>query len=257
MDLNIDNNQQPQLNNGGVNNNQNPMNAALGGNAGKGCFGMSKLGCAGIAAIAALIIWGIVSYNGFVKQEQNVKESWSQVENQYQRRADLIKNVAASVKAYAKHEQGTFKDVTNARARTNQQVDDQISNQMQAVEASADSLMNVKVDPNNKASMQNFINAQDKITEQARLAINVVHEAYPELKASELFKDMQTQLEGSENRVSVARKDFLQKAKEYNTAIKVVPGVIIAKICGFQERPYFEAQEGADKAPDVGSILND
>lgn len=237
-------------------NNPNNVNNLSAGKAAKGCFGLSTAAIIGIVALGAIVLWAISGYNGFVNQQQEVEKSWSQVENQYQRRADLIKNIASSVKAYAKHEQGTFQGVTNARARTNQQ-DDQISNQMQAVEASADSLKNVKVDPNSKESMQNFINAQDQIAKQAQLAINVVHEAYPELKANELFQDMQTQLEGTENRVTVARKDFLDRAKEYNTSIKVFPGVILAKIFGFQERPYFEAQEGADKAPDVGKILED
>ena len=147
-------------------NNPNPMNAALGGKAGKGCFGMSTMGCVGIAIIAALAMWAYSFYNGMVTQEEEVKTAWSQVENQYQRRIDLIKNVAASAKKYAKHEQGTFQGVTNARARTN--VGDQADQQMQAVAATADSLASVKMDPNNAQSMQAYAAAQDKMLEQQR-----------------------------------------------------------------------------------------
>lgn len=254
MDLNVDNNQQPQVNNGGVNNNQNPMNAALGGNAAKGCFGMSKMGCIGLALLAAIAVWAYSSYNGFVTQEEEVKTAWSQVENQYQRRIDLIKNVAASANKYAKHEQGTFQGVTNARARTN--MTDQADQQMQAVAATADSLSKVKMDPNDANSMQAYAAAQDKMLEQARLAINVVHEAYPELKADKLFENLQVQLEGTENRVATERKKFNETAQRYNTNIRRFPGNVMAKIFGFTERPYFAAQEGADKAPDVNSMFD-
>jgi LemA protein len=236
-------------------NNPNPMNAALGGKAGKGCFGMSTMGCVGIAIIAALAMWAYSFYNGMVTQEEEVKTAWSQVENQYQRRIDLIKNVAASAKKYAKHEQGTFQGVTNARARTN--VGDQADQQMQAVAATADSLASVKMDPNNAQSMQAYAAAQDKMLEQARLAINVVHEAYPELKADKLFENLQVQLEGTENRVATERKKFNETAQKYNTNIRRFPGNILAKVFGFNERPYFAAQEGADKAPDLDTMLDD
>ena len=187
MSLNTNNTQEPQVNNGGVNNNQNPMNAALGGNAGKGCFGLGKLGCAGIAILAALAMWVYSGYNGLVTQEEEVKTAWSQVENQYQRRIDLIKNVAASAKKYANTEKEIQLGTANARAHNNTAAN--ADQQMQAVAATADSLANVKMDPNDAKSMQSYAAAQDKMLEQARLAINVVHEAYPELKSDKLFEN--------------------------------------------------------------------
>ena len=236
-------------------NNVNPVNNLSAGGAAKGCFGMGKMGCALIAIVAALAMWAYSGYNGLVTQEEEVKTAWSQVENQYQRRIDLIKNVAASAKKYAKHENETFQGVTNARARTN--VGQQADQQMQAVAATADSLANIKMDPNNAQSMQAYAAAQDKMLEQARLAINVVHEAYPELKADKLFENLQVQLEGTENRVATERKKFNETAREYNTNIRKFPKNILAKFFGFNERPYFAAQEGADKAPDLDNILND
>ena len=233
-----------------VNNpNVNPVNNAMGGNAAKGCFGLGKMGCIGIAVLAALAMWVYSGYNGLVTQEEEVKTAWSQVENQYQRRIDLIKNVAASAKKYAKHEQGTFQGVTNAGEQADQQ--------MQAVAATADSLANVKMDPNNAQSMQQYAAAQDKMLEQARLAINVVHEAYPELKADKLFENLQVQLEGTENRVATERKKFNETAQSYNTNIRKFPGNILAKVFGFNERPYFAAQEGADKAPDLDTMFDE
>ena len=255
MSLNIDNNQQPQANNGGVNNNQNPMNAALGGNAAKGCFGLSKAAILGIVVLLVLGYWAKRTYNGFVAQEENVKTAWSQVENQYQRRIDLIKNVAASAKKYANTEKEIQLGTANARAHNNTTAN--ADQQMQAVAATADSLANVKMDPNDAASMQSYAAAQDKMLEQARLAINVVHEAYPELKSDKLFENLQVQLEGTENRIATERKKFNETAQGYNTNIRKFPGNILAKFFGFNERPYFQSQEGADKAPDVDSMLND
>ncbi len=228
-------------------NNGNPLNAALGGNAAKGCFGMGKMGCIGIAVLAALAMWVYSFYNGMVTQEEEVKTAWSQVENQYQRRIDLIKNVAASAKKYANTEKEIQLGTANARAHNNTTAN--ADQQMQAVAATADSLANVKMDPNDAASMQSYAAAQDKMLEQARLAINVVHEAYPELKSDKLFENLQVQLEGTEN--------LNETAQNYNTNIRKFPGNILAKFFGFNERPYFAAQEGADKAPDVDSMLND
>ena len=158
MSLNTNNTQEPQVNNGGVNNNQNPMNAALGGNAGKGCFGLGKLGCAGIAILAALAMWVYSGYNGLVTQEEEVKTAWSQVENQYQRRIDLIKNVAASAKKYANTEKEIQLGTANARAHNNTAAN--ADQQMQAVAATADSLANVKMDPNDAKSLQQYAAAQ-------------------------------------------------------------------------------------------------
>ena len=180
-------------------------------------------------------------------QEEEVKTAWSQVENQYQRRIDLIKNVAASAKKYANTEKEIQLGTANARAH----------NQMQAVEATADSLSKVKVDPSDAKSLQQYAAAQDKMLKDAQLAINVVHEAYPELKSDKLFENLQVQLEGTENRVATERKKFNETAKEFNISIRKFPKNILAGIFGFKERAYFSAQEGADKAPDLESVLND
>ena len=105
--------------------------------------------------------------------------------------------------------------------------------------------------------MQQYAAAQDKMLEQARLAFNVVHEAYPELKADKLFENLQVQLEGTENRVATERKKFNETAQSYNTNIRKFPGNILAKVFGFNERPYFAAQEGADKAPDLDTMFDE
>ena len=235
-------------------NNPNPVNNLSAGKAAKGCFGLGTAGGILVALAAVIAIWAYTGYNGLVTQEEEVKTAWSQVENQYQRRIDLIKNVAARAKKYANTEKEIQLGTANARAHNNTASADQ---QMQAVAATADSLSKVKVDPNDAKSLQSYAAAQDKMLEQARLAINVVHEAYPELKSDKLFENLQVQLEGTENRVATERKKFNETAKEYNITIRRFPKNILANIFGFKERAYFEAQEGADKAPDVDSMLND
>ena len=253
MALNFDNNQQPLDNNGGVNNNQNPMNAALGGNAAKGCFGLSKAAILGIVVLLALGGWACSTRNGFVNQEKEVEAGWSEVENTYQRRADLYKTIAANVKKYDKHERETYQGVTNARAGKLQESDQQ----MQAVTTMADSLNAVKADPNDLNAMKEYINAQNKLKDQLSLAINVVHEAYPDLKAEDLHKDFQVQMEGTENRITNARREYIKKAKEYNRDIELFPGMIVAKLFNFAPKPFFEADEGSKKVPDVAEMLED
>ena len=162
--------------------------------------------------------------------------------------------MAASAKKYANTEKEIQLGTANARAHNNTASADQ---QMQAVAATADSLSKVKMDPNDAKSLQQYAAAQDKMLEQARLAINVVHEAYPELKSDKLFENLQVQLEGTENRVATERKKFNETAKEYNISIRRFPKNILANIFGFKERAYFAAQEGADKAPVLESVLND
>ena len=235
-------------------NNPNPVNNLSAGKAAKGCLGLGTTG--GILILLAVILgfWVYSGYNGLVTQEEEVKTAWSQVENQYQRRIDLIKNVAASAKKYANTEKEIQLGTANARAHNNTASADQ---QMQAVAATADSLSKVKMDPNDAKSLQQYAAAQDKMLEQARLAINVVHEAYPELKSDKLFENLQVQLEGTENRVATERKKFNETAKEYNISIRRFPKNILANIFGFKERAYFAAQEGADKAPVLESVLND
>ena len=183
-----------------------------------------------IVVIGAIAIWLISSYNGMVKMDEEVSSAWSNVENQYQRRADLIPNLVNVVKGYASHEKETFEAVVSARSKATQ----------------------VTVDPENLTpeKLQEYQKAQGEVgaTLGRLLAIT---ESYPELKAHENFKELQAQLEGTENRISVERRNFNEIARTYNSAIRTFPRSIIAGMFGFEKRPYFEAEEGANKAPEV------
>lgn len=183
-----------------------------------------------IAVLAVLVIWGIVAYNGLVTTEEKVSSTWADVETQYQRRSDLILNLVKTVKGYATHEQSTLEGVVAARAQATQ----------------------VKVDPENLTpeAIAKYQKAQGEIG-SALGRLLAITENYPELKANQNFLELQAQLEGTENRISVARKNFNDVAKEYNTTIRRFPKSIIAGLFGFEKRPYFEAQEGAEVAPKV------
>jgi LemA protein len=182
----------------------------------------------GILAIIAL--WVANVYNNFVSLDEEVTSSWAQVENQYQRRADLVPNLVATVKGYAAHEQETLQGVVDARAKATQ----------------------ITIDPATATPEQlaAFQSAQGELS-QALGRLLAVAENYPDLKANENFRDLQAQLEGTENRITIARQLFNDKAREYNTAIRRFPNNIIAGFCGFEKKPYFEAEEGAQKAPKV------
>lgn len=247
----VENNQNsnPQNNNAGANNQNNANKASLGGTA-KGCFGLSKTVVILIALALLLGGYACSKRNTFVKQQTAVDASWSKVETQYQRRSDLYTTIAANVKKYDQHESGTFQNVTNARAGVAQQ-------QMQAVADSAQALKNVKIDPNDEQAMKNYLNSQKKLSDQFNMAINVVHEAYPDLKAEDLHKDFQHQMEGTENRISTARQDYIDKVKEYNQDIQLFPGNIVANIFGFKAKPFYTADEGTSKVPDLEKMLND
>ena len=195
------------------------------------------LGCgilAGVLVIISiiLVVYGIGSYNRMVKLDEAVKEKWSQVENVYQRRLDLIPNLVETVKGYAAHEKETFQAVTEARAKAGG---------------------TVKLGPetlNNPELFQKFQQAQTALS-SALQRLMVVVERYPELKANENFLRFQSQLEGTENRITVERRRFNEVARQYNIYIKQFPKVILARMFGFNEKPYFKAQEGADTAPKV------
>lgn len=220
-------NQGGQGSNFDIKNGMNGLNMGnLTGKLGKGCSG---LGCL-IAALAALVIWGISTYNGLVNDQQEVEKAWANVETQYQRRADLIDNLVNTVKGYAKHERETFEAVTNART----------------------SVGSIKIDAENldEEQLKKFQNAQNELSGALKSLI-AVSENYPDLKASDNFKDLQSQLEGTENRIATVREDFNKVAKEYNTKIKQFPKNIFAGIFGFKEKPYFAAQAGAENAPKV------
>jgi len=195
------------------------------------------IGCLGILFV--LFVFGFFvgvylknNYNQMVQLEETVKEKWSQVENVYQRRFDLIPNLVSTVKGYAAHEKDTFTAVTEARAKAGGTFN--ISDK-------------VLSDP---AAFQKFQQAQSSLS-GALSRLMVVVEKYPELKANENFMALQSQLEGTENRIAVERKRFNETAKVYNVFIKQFPRTLIANMFGFQEKPYFKSDEGAAKAPKV------
>ncbi len=171
------------------------------------------------------------TYNDIIAKEQQVNQQWSQVENVYQRRADLIPNLVATVKGYAAHEADVLETVTAARA------------QVGSVRVSQDTLKN-------PAEFQKFQQAQDGLS-SALSRLMVVVERYPDLKANQNFLDLQGQLEGSENRIALERKRFNEAAATYNTRIKQFPANLIAGFFGFQEKQYFQATPGSEKAPVV------
>ena len=183
-----------------------------------------------LAVVAIVAIWGITGYNGMVKADEAVSTAWSNVENQYQRRADLIPNLVNTVKGYAAHEKETLDAVISARTRATQ------------VTVDADNLTPEK--------LQEFQKAQGEVG-SALGRLLAITEAYPELKANQNFLELQAQLEGTENRISVERRNFNDAAKSYNTSIRTFPRNLLAGMFGFEKRPYFEAQEGAEKAPEV------
>lgn len=181
--------------------------------------------------IIGAIMWGTGIYNNLVGLDEQVTGSWSQVENQYQRRTDLIPNLVNTVKGVAEFERGTFTAVTEARAKVNQ------------INMSPEMLS----DPNAFAQFQS---AQDGLgSALSRLLVTV--ENYPQLKANENFLQLQAQLEGTENRISVERKKFNEVVQNYNTTIRQFPGSIIAGFTGFIQKQYFKAVAGSDTAPKV------
>lgn len=182
-----------------------------------------------VVAVVA-IIWAVTSYNGLVKMDEGVGTAWSNVENQYQRRADLIPNLVNTVKGYASHEKETLDAVVTARTRATQ--------------------MTVSADDLTPEKLQAYQKAQGEVgTALGRLL--AITENYPDLKANQNFLELQAQLEGTENRISVERRNFNEAAKSYNTAIRTFPRNLLAGMFGFEKRPYFEAEEGASKAPEV------
>ncbi|PKP38260.1 MAG: LemA family protein [Bacteroidetes bacterium HGW-Bacteroidetes-14] len=183
-----------------------------------------------LAVVFFIFIWAKNAFNSMVSQEEQVTSAWSQVENVYQRRADLIPNLVATVKGYAAHEQETLEGVINARAKATQ----------------------TTIDPANmtEESLKQFQAAQGELG-SALQRLMVVVERYPDLKANQNFLELQAQLEGSENRITVERQKFNDAAKSFNTSIRQFPRNILAGMFGFERKAYFEAQEGAEQAPKV------
>ena len=192
---------------------------------------MKKTGIIIAIIVGVILIWSISTYNGLVKKQEAMTTAWGQVENVYQRRADLVPNLVALVKNYQEYEQGTLIAVTEARAK----------------KAAATT---VNMESYSESDLQNFQTAQDELGESLnRLIVSV--ENYPDLKANEEYLTLQAQLAGCENRIQTERERFNEAAKAYNQNIRKFPGNLIANMFGFEKRPYFEADEGADKVPET------
>lgn len=191
-----------------------------------------------LVAVLTCVSLSSCDYNSLVEQEQTVEQAWAQVENQYQRRADLIPNLVNTVKGYAAHESETLQSVTNARAGLTEAYNK--ANALPADQATA-----------SEESLQQYQQAQNDLKGALDIYVNAVREAYPDLKANQNFINLQTQLEGTENRISTERMRYTEAVKNFNTAIKKFPTVIYAGWFGFQEKPQFKAEEGANKAPEV------
>lgn len=185
----------------------------------------------GVGVLAFIVIYAISLNNSLIDKEEEVNQAWAQVENQYQRRADLIPNLVSTVRGAANFEQETITEVIEARSR-------------------ATSINLDAGDLNNPQALQQFDQAQQQLSGAlSRLLVTV--ERYPELTATQNFRDLQTQLEGTENRISTERMRFNRAAQEYNTAIRRFPANLFAGIFGHQPKAYFEAVEGAERAPEV------
>lgn len=183
-----------------------------------------------VAVVIVVAAWFVALYNGLVRKDEAAQAAWSQVENVYQRRMDLVPNLVNTVKGSADFERSTLQDVVEARAAATQ----------------------VKVDAENLTSenIANFQKAQDALgSSLSRLLVTV--ERYPDLKSSQNFRDLQAQLEGTENRIAVERKNFNEAVRSYNTAIRRFPRNIVAGMFGFEKKGYFEAAQGAENAPEV------
>ena len=183
-----------------------------------------------IAVIALFSMTSCSTYNNMVTQEEAVKSAWSNVETQYQRRADLIPNLVSTVKGYAAHEQNTLNAVVEARAKATS--------------------VNVSLDEITPENIAKFQEAQSAVTSALGRLI-AVSENYPELKANQNFLELQAQLEGTENRITVARKEFNDATQTYNVAVRKFPANIVAMIFGFDQKPYYEADASAAEAPKV------
>lgn len=185
----------------------------------------------GIGIAVILVIWGISVQRGLVEKEERVQEAWGFVQSQYERRADLIPNLVSTVRGAADFERETLEAVISARS------------QATSIQLGADAL-------NDPQAMQNFQAAQGQLSGAlSRLLVTV--ERYPEIQANQNFRDLQVQLEGTENRISTERNRFNSAVREYNTALRLFPGNILAGMMGFQSVSYFEATAGAERAPTV------
>ena len=195
-------------------------------------MGKGLIGCGAVIVIlAGLVIWGVGVHNELVSLDENVNTGWAQVENAYQRRADLIPNLVKTVEGAADFERETLTEVIEARSRAT------------AVQITPDDL-------NDPAALARFQQAQDGLS-SALSRLLVVIERYPDIKANQNFLQLQDELAGTENRIAVERRRFNETARGYNTPRRKIPNVYIARLADFGEKAYFEAREGAEEAPQV------
>ena len=191
---------------------------------------MKKTGIIIAIIVGIILLWGWTTYNGFVTKQENLTKAWGQVENVYQRRADLVPNLVALVKSYAEYEQGTLIAVTEARSKAAKST--------------------VNTENFDETEFSNFEAAQEELGNSLnRLLVEV--ENYPDLKANEEYLTLQAQLAGCENRILTERERFNEAAKAYNQSVRKFPSSLIAKMFGFEKRPYFEADEGAERVPET------
>ena len=183
-----------------------------------------------LGVIAVVVVWAVVSYNGLVTKQEKVSEAWANVETVYQRRADLIPNLVATVKGYATHEEQTLMAVTEARAKST----------------------SLNIDPTTATpeQMAEWTKRQNEVGSAIGRLI-AISESYPDLKANQNFMDLQKQLEGTENRISTERREYNQQVRDFNASIRRFPTNLIASMFGFEKMEMFEAQEGAEVAPVV------
>jgi LemA protein len=189
----------------------------------------SKIILIGLAAFLLIILfWGCNGYNGLIQTDQGVQKLWSNVETNYQRRTDLYSSVIKTIEGSANFEKSTLKEVLEARSKATQ----------------------IKVDINDPASMEAYQKAQAGL-QGSFSRLMAVAESYPDLKTTSAFRDFQTQIEGTENRINVARQDYNKAIESYNLRVKRFPNVILARLFGYAEKPYYKADEGTEKAPNI------
>jgi LemA protein len=183
-----------------------------------------------LGVLALIVIWAVSIYNGIIRLEENVNSQWANVESVYQRRADLIPNLVNTVKGYAEHEQETLQGVVDARSKVGS--------------------VTLKADELTPENIQKFQEAQSQFS-SALSRLMVVVEKYPDLKANQNFLELQAQLEGTENRISVERMKFNDMVKAFNQKVRRFPANLLNAMFGFEQKGYFEAESGAEKAPEV------
>ena len=181
-----------------------------------------------LGILVVLFFWGCNSYNGLVSADQDVKKVWSNVETNYQRRTDLYSSVIKTIEGSANFEKSTLKDVIEARSKAT----------------------SITVDINDPASLEAYQKAQANL-QGSFSRLMAVAEAYPDLKTTQAFRDFQTQIEGTENRINVARQDYNKSVEGYNLKVKRFPNNIFAGIFGYKEKPFYKADAGSEKAPDI------